>query len=83
LEREGLEGWIGEIGEEGFESIGLCFSITKETFRFHSATCSCNAELRGAVTLQRIFSQTRISIDFLCIYVIRRGVPKLGWTFLC
>ncbi len=39
LEREGFEGWIGKIGEEGFESNGLCFSITKETFRFHSATC--------------------------------------------
>jgi hypothetical protein len=64
LERVGLEGRIGQIGEEGFESIGLCFSITKETFRFHSATCSCNAELRGAVTLSRIFSQTRISMDF-------------------
>jgi hypothetical protein len=25
--------WEGGIGEEGFESIELCFRITKETFR--------------------------------------------------
>ncbi len=32
--------WKGGIAEGGNERIVLCFSLIKETFRFHSAICS-------------------------------------------
>ncbi len=39
--------WIEGEGIGNFDWI--CFSLTKETFRFHSATCSCILVLREEV----------------------------------
>ncbi len=44
---------MGEIVKRGFEEI--CFSLTKEAFRFRSASCSCIFELFEAVGISRIF----------------------------
>jgi hypothetical protein len=53
------------------------FNLTKETFRFHIATWSCNVELREAVTLSQIFPKYR---DFLRIISVYRSCAT-GWEW--
>ncbi len=46
----------GMNGEGEFEGIIVCLSITKETFRFHSATCSWWTKRSCNSDFSRIFS---------------------------
>jgi hypothetical protein len=51
----------------------------EKPYDFHSATCSCIAELREALTLSWIFPQTGIFARIFSLYIIRRGAAKLQW----
>ncbi len=69
------------IGEGGFEAL-VQVEVQPESFKFHSATCSCIVELIQAVTLPGILSNWDLSQIF-SIYQYERSSENAmdgrGW----